>query len=177
MTANHHPDIKTAVQNFLQHFESLSRLPLVTDAEMDLLFGAELNSALFELNLYNQQEKLCHLCRGQCCLLVDCELYVPEFGCCSIYKFRPLLCRFHFCHRFDPVYKELVKTVGNIFLESLLAVQAVAPKVTLLLDSPPLGKLAPDLINAVMPHIIAFKEGRLGEAAVLTAINAELEKG
>ena len=170
------PDINLAVINFLKHFESLSRLPLITDSEMDRLFGEEVSLVLQELERYNQQEEMCHTCRSRCCLLVDCELYVPEFSRCSIHKFRPLLCRMHYCNRFAPVYKELVKTIGDVFLESLLAGEKVHSGKTKLLDSPPLGRLVPALVDAASQVIVAFKAGCLNEAEALKGIISAAEK-
>jgi hypothetical protein len=170
------PDINLAVSNFLRHFESLSRLPLVTNAEMDSLFGEEVAAALQELGLYGRQEGLCRTCRSRCCLLVDCELYEAGFSRCSIHDFRPVLCRMHFCNKFAPVYRELVKTVGDIFLESLLAGEHLDPAKTKMLDSPPLRNLAPDLVDRIGRLIKAFDEGFLDEPAALKSITAEIEK-
>jgi hypothetical protein len=170
------PDISLAVSNFLKHFESLLRLPFITDAEMDVLFGAEVTAALKELDLYNQKEKLCHECHSRCCLLVKCEFYLPGFSRCPVYAFRPLLCRMHYCNKFAPVYKELVKTAGDIFLESLLAGEAINPRKIALLDSPPLGKLVTELVTAVKIHLTAFEESRLDEESALNAITLELER-
>ncbi len=170
------PDINLAVSNFLKHFESLSHLPLISDAEMDSLFGQEVAAALHELELYGRQEGFCRSCRSRCCLLVDCELYVPSFSRCSIHNFRPVLCRMHFCNKFAPVYRDLVKAVGDIFLDSLLAGEHLDPAKTKLLDSPPLGILAPDLVARIKGIIKAFDEGILEEKAALKSIAAELEK-
>lgn len=168
------PDVDLAVRNFLNKLESLSHLPLMTDAEMDFSFGEEVTAALQELEVYNCQEGLCRTCRSRCCLLVDCELYVPGFSRCSIHKFRPLLCRMHFCNKFAPVYREMVKAVGDIFLESLLAGQHLDPAKTRLLDSPPLVPLAPGLVAHLRPFIDAFEEGRIDESTALKSIAEEL---
>ena len=170
------PDVKLAVSNFLNHFESLSRLPFISNVEIDSLFGEEIGAILHELELYGRQEGFCLTCRSRCCLLVDCELYVPNFNRCSIYDFRPLLCRMHFCNKFAPVHRELVKAVGDIFLESLLAVEHLNPAKTKLLDSPPLGNLAPDMVAVIRHFIKDFDEGLVDEPAALKSIAAELEK-
>ena len=80
----------------------------------------------------------------------------------------------HFCNRFAPVYKELVKTVGDIFLESLLAGEKVNGGKTKLLDSPPLGKLVPGLVDAAGQFIVAFKAGRMNEAEAFEGIAVDV---
>jgi hypothetical protein len=170
------PDVDLAVRNFLNKFESLSHLPLMTDAEMDIIFGDEVPAALRELELYNHREDLCRTCRSRCCLLVDCELYAPGLSRCAIHEFRPLLCRMHFCNKFSPVYREMVKAAGDIYLESLLAGEHLDPAKIRLLDSPPLGHLLPDLVAGIRPLLKAFEEGRLDEPHVLKFIAGKLEK-
>lgn len=164
------PDINLAVVNFLQHFESLAFLPLIADSEMGLLFGDEVTAALSELERYNQQENLCHTCRGRCCTLVKCEFYLPLLSRCPVHHLRPLLCRLHFCHQFAPPYQELVKAVGDIFLESVIAGERINRVKARLLDSPPLSKLAPQMVSGVKPFLTAFSDGRLNESAALESI-------
>lgn len=176
MDGNHHLDVNKAVSNFLAYFESLSRLPLITDAEMDQVFGTEVTLALAELEGYNQQGKLCQDCASRCCRLVDCELYTAELNRCPVQAFRPVLCRMHFCQKFALTYSSLVKEVGDIFLESLLAAERLGSKKASLCDSPPLGKYAPELVAAITPRIMAFKEGRLDEGSALGIIQSEAEK-
>ena len=168
-------DIDKAKNNFLRNFERLSRLPLITDDEMQQLFGEEVKSALSELECYDQQEKLCAHCISRCCLLVDCELYTPELSCCPIHSFRPLLCRMHFCNRFALAYPSFVKEIGDIFLESLLAAERQNKKKAALFDSPPLGQYAPELVAAITSLIVDFKKGRLDDSSALEMIQAEVE--
>ncbi len=175
MGIEHHLDVERAVGNFLEHFESLSHLPLISDAEMDQLFGEEVKAGLAELERHNQQEKICRNCVSRCCQLVDCEFYTPEWSRCPVHSFRPTLCRMHFCSQFVPQYGILVKEVGDIFLESLLAAEKRNGRKANLFDSPPLGKLIPQLVTAILPLISAVKEKRLHEADAWRMIEAEIE--
>jgi hypothetical protein len=176
MGADRHLDVNLAVSHFLKNFESLSRLPLVTNAEMAGLFGEEVASALEELELYDSQEKICLNCISRCCLLVDCELYSPEFGLCPVQSFRPVLCRMHYCHKFTQEHNFLVKEIGDIFLESLLAAERLVKPKTAFFDSPPLTAPAPGLVASTASCILAFKEGRLDEVSALRVVHAEAEK-
>ncbi len=171
-----HLDVDRAVASFLKHFEGLSRLPLISDAEMLLLFGQEVIAGLAELEAYNSREKLCQDCAARCCRLVDCELYAPDLGRCPIYSYRPVLCRMHFCQKFVPRYGTLVKEAGDVFLESLLAAEKIDGRRARLFDSPPLVRLVPRLVKEVLAHISAVREKRLDEPSALREIEAEIEK-
>jgi hypothetical protein len=171
-----HLDIAKAVSTFLEKFDSLSHLPLITDVEMDRLFGEEVQAGLAELERYNKKEGFCRHCSDKCCRLVDCELFAPELTQCSIRPVRPVLCRMHFCHQFDAEYQTLVKETGDIFLESLLAIERRGSRNTRFFDCPPLGRLAPGLVEAIMPLIKAVQEGRLNEATALDLIQTETNK-
>jgi hypothetical protein len=168
--SEHHLDVIKETENFLKYFERLSRLPLVTDDEMARLFGEGVNSALAELESYNQQEKLCARCAKRCCLLVDCELYSPELNSCPIKSCRPLLCRMHFCNQFTSVHPVQVKEIGDIFLESLLAVEKQDKKKAALFDTPPLGKFLTGQVAAIKSLLDEYTKGRLDEPTVLKLI-------
>jgi hypothetical protein len=170
MEKGRHLDVEEAVGLFLSQFESLGRLPFISDSEMGQLYGQQVNSGLAELDKFNQEKQLCRNCPNRCCLLVDCELYSEAFSGCPIHSYRPILCRMHFCNKFALEYPFLVKDLGNIFLEGLLAGQKVDNLRVNLLDSPPLGKFAPDLICEITAKITSFKEKKLDEATVLKMI-------
>jgi hypothetical protein len=150
-------------------------LPLVSDAEMALLFGQEVAEALAELELFSRQGQICLTCRGSCCRLVSCELYWPELTCCPVQKSRPVLCRMHFCRKFTQVYPLLVKESGDIYLESLIAAQNSGYKKVSLFDCPPLSYVAPELVKPVARSLAEFREGRRDEAATIRIIEAGLE--
>ena len=176
MQTNRHLDINEAVRNFLNHCESLSRLPLISDDEMRKLFGPEVAAALSELENYNRQAKICRNCAARCCQLVDCEIYAPEFSSCPVYHSRPLLCRMHYCHKFAPYYNLQVKALGDIFLESLIAVEHQGIRRTNLFDCPPLEKLAPALVGRISVLITRVRHESLDKNAALNSILDEAEK-
>ena len=171
-----HLDVDRAVASFLKHFEGLSRLPLISDAEMLRLFGQEVIAGLAEMEAYNRREKLCQDCAARCCRLVDCELYAPDFGRCPIYSRRPVLCRMHFCQKFVPRYGTLVKEAGDVFLESLLAAEKIDGRRARFFDSPPLFQLVPRMVEEVMDCISSVREKGLDEPSALKQIEAEIEK-
>jgi hypothetical protein len=175
MQADHHLDITGAVNCFLGNFESLSCLPFLTDAEMERLYGPEFAAALAELDLYNRQEKLCQKCTNRCCCLVKCEFYSPELSCCPVQSFRPALCRMHFCNQFAAAFGPLVKEIGDVFLESLLAAGKINGQKADLFDSPALGPLVPALVASISALLNAVKEGRLEEASARELIQTEIE--
>jgi len=110
-----------ALRSFLGHIDSLTRLPLITDSEMSSLFGEEVVAAIEQLDRYNQAESLCSNCESRCCLACRCELYAPEFGCCPIHEYRPVLCRLHFCNTFSETDNSTIVELGDIFFDCLLA--------------------------------------------------------
>jgi hypothetical protein len=175
IVADHHLDIEKAVKCFLQNYEGLSRLPLIRDSEMSRLFGEEVASALSELEVFNREGQVCLNCRGSCCRLVSCELYTPALACCPVQKFRPVLCRMHFCREFARVYPCLVKETGDIYLESLIAAQKTGYKKVFLFDCPPLRRAAPEMVESLSRSLVDFREGRRNEAATLRIIEARLE--
>jgi hypothetical protein len=42
---------------------------------------------------------ICSSCGGECCQVIECGLYSPEFNGCPIYEFRPPACRQWFCSK------------------------------------------------------------------------------
>ncbi len=170
MGSSQHLDVNKALQNFLKNIESLSCLPLITDAEMDRLFGEDVKSALIKLDFFNQQEKLCKVCDSRCCQLVKCELYTTKFRQCPIHERRPVLCRMHFCQKFSLVYPVLVKELGDIFLECVIAAERVDSKKAHLFDSPSFKNCAPDLIESIVPLIKSFTNGSIDEESALLKI-------
>ncbi len=174
--ADNRPDRNKAVASFVAHLPGLSRLPLVSDDEMARLFGPEVTSALAELDRHNQVAGHCLTCADRCCRLVGCELYAPELHRCPIQAFRPALCRMHFCHRFAGVYRPLVKELGDIFLNSLLAASPLDTERVKLFDCPPFDPYAPGLVAAVGAWVRAVTEGRLSETAALALAHSEAER-
>ena len=151
------------ISSFLEHLERLSRLPLITDRETAKLFGEEVVVALMELDRLNQDGEVCLHCESRCCQAIACEFYAPQFSHCPIYDLRPVVCRFHFCHRFEANTRggSLARELGDIFLDGLLAADHDGSARVRLFDCPPLGRAAPDLVAAATPWVNAVREGSL----------------
>ena len=154
-------DKEKSISNFLEHVERLSRLPLITNSEMNELFGEEVAAALVKLNNYNREKQICFNCQNRCCKVSGCELYASQFSQCPIQDFRPVVCRLHFCHRFHIQDNSLVEELGDIFFDSLLAADRYGSTRVRLFDSPPLARSAPDLVVATTQWVNAVREGSL----------------
>jgi hypothetical protein len=168
------PDITHEVECFLNGYDRLVKLPLISDAEVESLFSAELLAALERLRQHDLAEGICAGCSNRCCGIINCELYDPAFGVCPAFSLRPLLCRMHYCHKFEGCREE-IKIIGDIFLEGLLAMERQGNPKTALFDSPPLAQAAPALAGKITALTAAFKEGRLDRTAAITAIQTEAE--
>src|SRR5512136_2523704 len=92
-------DETKAIANFVEAVGRFSQVALLTDEEVGELFGAETAAALAAFDTYSEKTGLCASCGGVCCREIGCEVYSPLFEECPIRATRPLLCRFHFCHR------------------------------------------------------------------------------
>jgi len=154
-------DKKKAIASFLKHVEQLSRLPLITDAEMYQLYGEEVAAAVAEMDRVNQREQICLRCPSRCCPVCGCELYAPQFRQCPIYDFRPVLCRLHFCHRFNEAGRATVIELGDIFFESLTTAEQAGSDKVRLFESPPLATHAAGLIKVTAPLADAVRKGYL----------------
>ncbi len=169
-----YPGIKGEVDRFLSGYDRLIRLPLVSDAEIETLFSPELLQMLAQLRQYDQAKGICAGCGDRCCALIHCELYDPGLGFCPAYNLRPLLCRMHYCQKFE-VYQEEVKIIGDVFLESLLAAERQGSRKTGLFDSPSLAPTAPRLAEKAVPLMTAFRDSSLDKTAVLSALQTATE--
>jgi hypothetical protein len=169
------PDIRKEVERFLSGYDRLVRLPLISDAEVESLFSSDVTRTLEQLRQYDTVEGICATCISRCCKLINCELYDPAFGVCPAFSLRPLLCRMHYCRKFEPAYEKEVRIIGDIFLENLLAAQHQGKRGTSLFDSPPLAPSSPKLAWRIVSLMTAFREGRMDKAAVLGAIQVETE--
>ena len=169
-------DKNKAVANFLKHVEQLPRLPLISDSEMYQLYGDEVAAAVAEMDRINQEEQLCLNCQNRCCLACGCELYAPQFGQCPIYDYRPVLCRLHFCHRFNAASRSIVVELGDIFFDSLMAAEQAGSDKVRLFESPPLARHAAGLIEATAPLADAVRSNSLDPEHAKRLINQEAEK-
>jgi hypothetical protein len=174
MDTERHLDVNKAVQTFLSRFESLSSLPFISDSEMEQLFGEEVCSGLMALDSFNRQKQICRDCANKCCRLVDCELYLENLTRCPVHTFRPVLCRMHYCHKYTLEYPYLVKELGDIFLDSLLAAQKVHGKKAALLDSPPLNKFSPVFVAMIAARIKELSGNEPDESQLADSIHSEI---
>jgi len=169
-------DKKKAINSFLEYVDKLKRLPLITDSEILQLFGEEVTTTVAEIDRFNREGQICPNCQNRCCPVAGCELYAPEFGQCPIFEFRPVLCRLHFCHRFNDVGRSMVIELGDIFFDSLLAGEQNGNDRVRLFESPPLAKHAPGLILATAPWVDAVRKGSLNPEYARELIYLEAEK-
>jgi hypothetical protein len=169
-------DKNKAIASFMKHLEQLFRLPLITDAEMYQLYGKEVAAAVAEMDRVNHEEHICLNCPNRCCLGCGCELYAPQFGQCPIYDYRPVLCRLHFCHRFDAAGRSVIVELGDIFFDSLSAAEQAGSDKVRLFESPPLAPHAAGLITATADIVNAVRSNNLDPEHARRLINQQAEK-
>lgn len=169
-------DIEKAINHFLSNVGRFTQLLLVSDGELEELFGGEVTEALAELERLDREEQVCWHCGGRCCRDIGCELYDSRFSQCPIYDFRPIACRLHFCHRFDVAGRSLVLALRDIFLGSLMAVELGDSVVLRLLDSLPLAGVSPELVAAISPWVAAVRQDNLAPERARGLIWQEAEK-
>ena len=163
MALVHLPDVNSAVESFLANFRKLKYLPFITDIEAIALFGPQVTASLIELDDHNRQEQICSCCQNRCCLRVKCEVYSASFSGCAVDSLRPALCRLHFCDKFKNECGPLVKILGDIYLESLLAAAKIDSTLADLFDCPTFLPLAPRLVSLIIPVLDSARAGRLQE--------------
>lgn len=91
----------------------------VSDAELALLFGAELAGTVAELERVAQAQGICAGCGGRCCEAIGCAHYRRDAPRCPIHGERPLLCRMHFCERFLAEHRDAVVALRDLYLAVL----------------------------------------------------------
>ena len=168
-------DKARAISHFLWHVDRYPQILLVTDDEVGELFGREVPAALAELERFNQAERLCADCGGVCCRDIGCELYVAQLGQCPIHDCRPLVCRFHFCHRFDALDRYLIIDLRDVFLGCLTATDFWVNARLRSLDIPPIAGVSPELVTAVTPWVEAARAGSVdpGRAVEMIRLAAQ----
>ena len=165
-----------AFRNFLNQVNQFAQIVLVTDEEVRHLFGEEVTMAVAKLEHFSKEEQICSGCGGICCNDIGCEIYAPQFSQCPIYAYRPLVCRLHFCHRFDAMYRSMVIDLRDVFVDCFRAMNSQDNQKLRSLDSPPLGEACPEFITAVGPWVEAVRDGRLEPDHVIELICREAEK-
>jgi hypothetical protein len=150
-----------AIATFVGAVGRFAQVALLTDEEVRELLGADTTAALAVLDRYSEENGLCASCGGVCCSEIGCEVYSPRFEECPIHATRPLLCRFHFCHRFDVVDKTLVIALRDIFLACYTADQISSGTIAKSMSVPPLETACPSLVANVEPLVEAVREGKI----------------
>jgi hypothetical protein len=169
LVSKQRPSVAIAVETFLSSFKKLKHLPFVSDQEASGLYGLEVSIAVAELDHYNRQHHLCKECQSRCCLRVKCEMYDIHFGTCLVESYRPVLCRLHFCNKSSNIHQPLVKILGDIYLESLIAAAKIDSVLANMFDCPTFTPLAPHLMSLIKPILDKTRSG------LLTEQNARLE--
>ncbi len=176
-------DKQRAVDVFLTRVGGLSRLPLVSDDEIAGLYGDEVAATLAELDRANQAGRTCLDCGGKCCHACGCELYSERFDWCPIHAYRPVVCRLHFCHRFDVAGSRAVVELSDVFFDSLLAAEGrsaegrsderLGDERVRLFDSPPFERNAPQLTEAASGWMNGLDAGTLSPKRVARLLRRE----
>ena len=169
-------DETRAIATFMGVVGRFAQVALLTDEEVRELFGADTAATLAAFDRYSEENGLCASCGGVCCSEIGCELYSPRFRQCPIHDTRPLLCRFHFCHRFDAVGKTLVIELRDIFMACYTADQISRGKIATSMSVPPLEAACPILMANVQPLMDAVREGRLDPQDGVQLIRKEIDR-
>ena len=169
-------DETRAIATFMGVVGRFAQVALLTDEEVWQLFGAETAAALAAFDRYSEENGLCASCGGVCCSEIGCEVYSPRFEECPIHATRPLLCRFHFCHRFDVVDKTLVIALRDIYLACYTAEQISSGTIAKSMSVPPLETACPALMANVQPLMDAVRQGRLDPQSGIQLIRKEVDR-
>jgi len=173
MFRQQHINLDVAVRRFIENVDSLTRLPLISDSDYELLLGPQVVEASQVMSRINGAKNLCGGCQKRCCPIVKCELYNTRFSICPIFAYRPLVCRMHFCDRFVQEDRSFIGEFADVYLNSLIEAKVHGRKKVDLVDSPPFARYAPELLEALRPALEAFRSGRLEEKAALEAMGEE----
>jgi hypothetical protein len=169
-------DVNSAIESFISNFEGLRNLPFIDDAELISLYGPQVAAALDHLEVYNLKNQICNNCKKRCCLLVKCELYDADLGHCVVQPFRPALCRLHFCKEYEAENGQLVKELGDIYLETILAAAKIDRRKSDYFDCPSFMPLIPELTQKIRAYINSVKAGRITESQGLALIHTMLQQ-
>lgn len=154
-------DRNAAITSFMEHIESLSGLPFITDLEIKEIYGQEVASALEGLERISQEEQICQQCDINCCREHGCELYAPQFNRCPVHDFRPAICRFHFCQKFQNSGRPFIEELSEIFLYSLSTAAANGSDRVKFFNPPPFAEVVPELIEIIGPLVKGVRSGSI----------------
>jgi hypothetical protein len=174
--ANAGLDEAGAIARFMDAVGRFAQVALLTDGEVRDLFGAEVAAALAAFDRYSEENGLCASCAGVCCREIGCEVYSPLFEECPIHATRPLLCRFHFCHRFDAVDKTMVIALRDVFMACYTADQISRGTIAESMSVPPLETTCPALVANIQPVVEAVRDGRVSPQEGVRSIRAEVDR-
>ena len=166
-------DKQRAVDIFLTEIGGLGRLPLISDDEIERLYGDEVAVTLVELGRANDAGRTCTDCGGKCCAACGCELYSERFAWCPIAAYRPVVCRLHFCHLFESAVSHAIIELSDVFFDSLLAAEERGDERVGLFDSPPLTTNAPQLTAAASGWMKDLDAGKLSPKRVAGLLRRE----
>jgi len=169
-------DETRAIATFMGAVGRLAQVALLTDGEVRELFGAETAAALVAFGRFSDENGICASCGGVCCSEIGCEVYSPLFEECPVHATRPLLCRFHFCHRFDALDKTLVIALRDIFLACYTAYQISSGTIAEAMSIPPLETACPVLVANIEPVLEAVREGKIDARDGAESIRKEVER-
>jgi hypothetical protein len=150
-----------AIANFMENVDHLTRLPFVTDLEIEELYGEEVAAALGDLERINQEKRICQQCDSNCCRDHGCEFYAPQFSQCPIHDLRPPICRFHFCEQFRIADRPTITELSEIFLYSLSVAAANGSGSVKFFKPPPFATVSPELIEIIKPLVNGVQSGNL----------------
>jgi hypothetical protein len=158
-------DRDLVVWNFLEQVEEFSQILFVSERMVRNLFGEEVVSSLSKLEQFSKEHKICADCGGRCCEEIGCEFFAKEFGGCPIREFRPLMCRFHFCHRFGEENKFLIIALRDIYLECFKRLYELDAPRAEVMNSPPFVDFCPDFAKEALKIITEARKKRNWEEA------------
>ena len=165
-----------ATATFLDRVGRFAQVALLTDAEVGELFGPETAAAMAALDAHGRESSLCASCGGECCREIGCEVYSPLFEQCPIHDWRPLLCRFHFCHRFDRAGKSLVIALRNVFMACYTADQISSGTIARSMSVPPLESGCSVLAANVRALADSVRDGSLSPGEGIRLIREGVER-
>jgi len=169
-------DETRAIASFMDAVGRFAQMALLTDEEVRELFGPEVAAAIVAFDRYSEENGLCADCAGVCCREIGCEVYSPLFDECPIHATRPLLCRFHFCHRFDAADKTMVIALRDIFLACYQADQISRGTIAKSMSAPPLETACPAIVANIQPVMEAVTDGRVSPQEGVQSIRAEVDR-
>ena len=159
-----------SVGRFQNSLADLSQILFVTDDEVTQLMGEDVHDAIIELDGHGMKERFCAICDGLCCRDIGCELYAASFHKCPVHSFRPLACRFHFCHRFGSVYEADITALKDLYLACYMLRDCQDSFKLRCLDAPPLAQLSPELATQARSLVASIAQGAVDAGVTIQSL-------